>query len=105
TCGVTCASICASAAPIDIRSPPKAKQSSLSCAMSRRLDAEMREDEARDRRHVIERQHRQGQALDRRVAGDGDDMRVVAAQQRLAERRPMHFELGMRRILEALDDE
>src|SRR6266851_5425348 len=105
TCGVTWASSSASAAEIDRRSPPKAKQSSLSCAMSRRLDLEMREDKARDRRRVVERQHRHGESGERRVADDDDDLLVVGAKQGLAQRRPVHLELGMRLVLEALDEQ
>ena len=67
TTGVTRSAISASAASTPSSAPPKAKQSSLSCAIvrSRGPSAQMIRDERGDRRRIVERQqrHRRGERL------------------------------------------
>src|SRR5690625_5041792 len=107
----------ASASSQGIRGPPKAKQSSVSCAMSDRvlrsadgsqadcLDQEVDdgfdvvqvEDRARSLRKVI-------RLRDRTVAADGKDLRIFGCQQRLFHGPPPDFELQVAFPLEALDD-
>src|SRR5690349_19164649 len=92
-----------SAAVMDRRSPPKAKQSSLSCAISGGRQTAMAENEPGNRWHVVEREDGNGEASQPRIAGNRHDTRIVLAQQRLAEARAMHFEFRVRLTFEAFD--
>ena len=56
-----------------------------------------------DRLDVVEIDHRHLRLRQRRVGGDGDDMRVVRLDQRLAVRGAMDFDLGEGIALVALD--
>jgi hypothetical protein len=58
----------------------------------------MLRDEAGDRGGIAERQQRQGRR-ERHVRGDRHDMGIVGIEERLAERWPMHLELGMGMVL------
>ena len=55
--------------------------------------------------HVVEVEPRQIQIGQGHVAGDGDDGRVLAREQRRAALAPMGLELGVREALEALDQD
>src|SRR5207248_10981782 len=102
---VTAASIVltrSSAAVIDRRSPPNAKQSSLSCAISRGLQSAMIENERGDRRRVVEPEDGDAETGQRRVTRDRHDRRIVGAEQRLADRPAMHLELLMPFAVDAL---
>src|SRR5579864_283550 len=85
-------------------SPPKAKQSSLSCAISVLHLGGMRQYQLGNPRNVahVEAGHRK--AVHWYVGDDGDHRRVLAAEQRLPEGRAMHLELRMRMALEPLDE-
>src|SRR5690349_23360818 len=73
----------ASAAAADISSPPKAKQSSLSCATVLTRETEMGDDESGDRPNVVECEPRQpAEPGDRPIGGDGDDVAVLRREQR-----------------------
>src|SRR6185312_15630128 len=93
----------ASAAADDISSPPKAKQSSLSCATVRYRDVEMSNDEIGDRADIVERETGQlAQPGDRQIGGDGDDIAILGREQRLADRGAIDFELRHGGALESL---
>src|SRR5512146_2114893 len=94
----------ASAAAADMSSPPKAKQSSLSCAILNGLDPAMRDDELGDRFDIAQGEERQARAGDRRVRSDGDNACILRREQRLAERGAIDFELWVIAALVALDE-
>src|SRR5258708_11950542 len=96
----------ATASSTDISGPPKAKQSSDSCAIrvARSLSVprqhvfdthRRRTHHSGDRGDVIEMRDRQG-GLDIGVAGNAEDSGVGGEQQVLAVGRAMHLDLAMR---------
>src|SRR5690242_21491709 len=74
-----------SASPADISCPPKAKQSSLSCAMEQRFDATTFQDEPGDAVDIVNVELGQRTTRQPLVACDRDDVRLVGLHQRLAD--------------------
>ena len=110
--GCTRSAIIRSMSAIGSSGPENAKQSSVSCAITRlRMAART----ASQRHRVLEQQIDDAprcrsrsitgtrRLRQRRVAGDRDDVRVVRLQQRLAVGGAMDFELGKGVALEAFD--
>ena len=110
--GATRSTIRRSASATGSSGPLKAKQSSLSCAitpsLSRWSDLLERQrfglEHIGDAVKIIEHQHRHLRLRQRRVGRDGDDAIVIGMQQRLADRGAKNFEFWMRMALETFDD-
>ncbi len=93
----------ASAAAADMSSPPKAKQSSLSCAILDNLDTAMRDDEGGDCVDIVELEKRQARFGTGASEATATMLSSSGASKRLAERCAIDLELRMVAALEAFD--